>query len=75
LFANKGNSALYLSKAKPFFNSKLTIMKKMQSLGRSLSKNQQRQVVGGMPPVFKQATCVCWNGPVEHTCELPVQPQ
>ncbi len=45
-------------------------MKRMQSLGRRLPKDQQRQIIGGMPPVFKQATCVCWNGPPEYTCEI-----
>jgi hypothetical protein len=43
-------------------------MKKMQSLGKRLSKSEQKNVVGGFFPPFFQATCRCTNGMVEHTC-------
>jgi hypothetical protein len=42
-------------------------MKKMKSLGKALSKNEQRNVIGGLQAP-KKAPCTCVDMTVEYAC-------
>ena len=48
-----------------FLKLKLLIMKKLQSLGRSLSKNEQKRISGGQEE-FAQCRAICHCSP---TCQ------
>lgn len=42
-------------------------MKKIQSLGKTLTKEEQRQVNGGLLTA-RQGTCGCADGTIEYSC-------